>query len=87
MLGDREHVELPVKDEIHRARRGLISRNAVTGEPFVLDFPGRRAVEGISPSVPHIPQYKTRTRVGFRRIRQRRARGQFVLPLPLLQLP
>lgn len=66
VLGDREHVELPVEHELRRARRGLISRDAGTGETIVLDFPGGRAGERISLSISHVPQDKTRTRVGFR---------------------
>ena len=40
VLGDREHVELPIEDEIRRAGRGLIRRSAGAGELLVLDVPG-----------------------------------------------
>lgn len=66
VLGDREHVEFPVKDELRRARRCLFGRGTGTGKLVVFDLPRGRAGEGISPSISHVPQDKTRTCVGFR---------------------
>lgn len=60
VLGDREHVEFPVKYELRRACRCLIGRSTGTGETVVFDFPGSRAGEGIGPSISHVPQDKTR---------------------------